>query len=116
MFANTITLTINAVDKVLVRVNQDNYGSTYKYTSDLEFIQLQFRNSVEKNALGDVDRHNMFVERTVFATATVTEKYSSFSATLRARKGTSPTDLGYLATAAAAVLAANQAGLVQGES
>lgn len=116
MFANTITLTIATVAKVLTRVNQDNFGSTYKYTSATEIIQLQFRNSVEKNALGDIDRHNMFVERTVLATATTREFYSSFSATLRARRGTDPVSLTDLTSAAATVLSSNQAGLVQGES
>lgn len=116
MFANTITLTINSVDKVLTRVNQDNFGSAYKYTSDTELIQLQFRNATEKNALGDVDRHNMFVERTVFATSTDQEKYFSFSATLRARRGSSPTSLSQLTAGAQTVLTAQLSGLVQGES
>jgi hypothetical protein len=116
MFANTLTLTINAIAKTLVRVNQDNFGSTYKYTSDTEIITLQFRNSVEKAVAGAVDRHNMFIEHIVFATPDATEKYYSFSATLRARRGSSPTALGYLATAAAALLSANQAGLIAGES
>lgn len=116
MFANTITLTINAVDKVLTRINQDNFGSTYKLTSATELIQLQFRNSTEKNSSGDVDRHNMFVEHTVFATATEIEKYYSMSATLRARRGSSPTVLSQLTAGAQTVLTAQLAGLVQGES
>ncbi len=117
MFANTIVLAISGVDKTLVRVNQDNFGSTYKYTSSTEILSLQFRNSSEKNATtGDVERHNMFVEHTVLATPTASEKYYTFSATLRMRKGGDPAALAAVTTAASTVLAAQLSGLVQGES
>lgn len=118
MFANTITLTINTVAKVLTRINQDGFGSVYRLTTATERITLQFRNSTEtpKDGSGAIDRHNMFVERIVFATPTTKELYSSFSATLRGRLGTDPADVGYLASAASAVLASNQGGLLQGES
>lgn len=116
MFANTLTLTINTVAKVLLRINQDNFGSTYKYTSATEIVKCQFRNSTEKNASGDVDRHNMFVEHTILATPTTKEEYYSWSATLRCRVGSDPTKCGYVSTAATTLLLAQQAGLVQSES
>ncbi|DAD51682.1 coat protein [ssRNA phage Gephyllon.1_28] len=116
MFANTITLTVNSIAKTLTRVNQDNFGSTYKYTSATELIQLQFRNSAEQNVRGVIDRHNLFIEWTVLATPTTPEYYVSASSTLRARRGTDPAMLSYLSSGTATILAANLAGLIQGES
>lgn len=93
MFANTLTLTIAGVAKTLSRNNQDNFGSVYEHTSDTESIVMQIRHTTDKLATGDVKRHNVFVERTIFATPTSTEKYFSVTGTLRNRLGSAPSDL-----------------------
>lgn len=86
MFANTITLTINAVAKVLRRINQDNYGSEYSFASATESIVMKIRHSVDSvdSKTGMVmKRHNVFVEHTVFPTVTDLQKKFTYTATLR---------------------------------
>lgn len=86
MFANTITLTINAVAKVLRRVNQDNFGSEYSYSSATESIVMKIRHSADsvdtKTGLV-MKRHNVFVEHTVFPTVTDLLRKFTYTATLR---------------------------------
>lgn len=95
MFTNTLTLTINAVARTLTRINQDNYGSEYTYSDAVEEISMKIRHSNESSSKGlpIVKRHNVFLERTVFATPTVSEKYFSTTVTLRNRLGSDPADL-----------------------
>lgn len=92
-FANTLTLTIAGAAKTLLRNNQDNFGSTYEHLSGTEYIKMQIRHTTDKLPAGDVKRHNVYIERTIFATPTSTEKYTSVTATLRNRWGTDPADL-----------------------
>lgn len=115
-FANTLTLTINAVDKVLNRRNQDNYGSEYGYISDTETIRLLIRHDTEKPASGDVLRHNVFIERTILATPTEVQKYYSMTLTLRHRIGSSPTTLLHLLQGSYTLLGTLDDGLVIGEN
>lgn len=117
MFANTLTLTINAVAKVLTRVNQDNYGSEYKFSDGVEKVVLLVRHSVETTkGLPSVNRHNVFVERTVFATPTTTEKYWSCTGTLRDREGSDPTTLLQTWVGFSTLMATLDDGLVVGEN
>lgn len=116
MFANTLTLTINAIAKTLLRVNQDNFGSTYLYKSATERINVQFRNSTENGNKLAVDRHNMFVEWTIYATTTSVEEYYTFSATLRQNQVNDPVKLDQLVAGAITLLTAQKTGLIGGES
>lgn len=117
MFANTLTLTVNAVAKVLTRVNQDNFGSTYLLRSATDLWTLKFRNSQEKLKSGVVfDRHNMYVEYVVFATPTATQKTYSMSSTLRLTSDSDPVQLGYISAAFNTLLNAQASGLIGGES
>lgn len=116
MFSNTLTLTINTVAKVLNRVNQDSYGSEYVFRDANEEIRMQIRHSTDKLAAGDTFRHNVYIERTVFATPTVAEKYWSTTFTFRDRRGSGPTDLLYLVQAGYTLLATLDDGLVVGEN
>lgn len=75
MFADTITITINAVAKVLNRVNQDGYGSEYFLRESLGQFRLKLRNSTysDKTRGGiKVDRHNIELVETVFPVAPAT--------------------------------------------
>lgn len=84
-FAATITLTINAVAKVLDRINQDNFGSLYRLRSDTELIVMKIRHS-EDNTEGDgitMERHNVFVEHTVFATPITARTRCTYTMTIR---------------------------------
>ncbi len=48
MLANTLTLTVNSVAKVLTRINQDNYGSEYRLLSATERYTLKIRHQSQK--------------------------------------------------------------------
>lgn len=93
MFANTLTLTISAVARTLIRVNQDNFGSVYKYSDAVESIVMNIRHSTDVLKTGNVNRHNCTVEHVIFATPTVPEKYYSTTITLRERVGSGPASL-----------------------
>jgi hypothetical protein len=97
-FAATITITVNAVAKVLNRVNQDDFGSFYSLRSATEEITLQIRNSTEaaKGLSPAILRHNIFVERTIYATPTTAEEYYSFTGTIREYTTSDPVKTGYL--------------------
>lgn len=84
-FPATITLTINAVAKVLTRNNQDNFGSEYQYNGATESIVLKIRHSVD-NVDGDglvMKRHNVFVEHVVFPTPVAAMKKFTATCTIR---------------------------------
>lgn len=115
MFANTLTLTINAVAKVLTRINQDNYGSEYRLDSSTEKYTLKIRHSTQSSPAGVVQVHNMMVEHKVYATLTVPERIITVSTNLRGGYGTDPVALGYLSNALGVLATAQMAGLVQGE-
>jgi hypothetical protein len=118
MFANTLTITVNAVAIVLTRVNQDNFGSLYRYKTATEVHTLQFRNSTEKGAggVGNVDRHNMFYEHRVFATSVLPEKLTTISTVYRLAEGSDPAQLKLEAAGYATLLASQRDGLIDGES
>jgi hypothetical protein len=72
MFSDTITITINAVAKVLNRVNQDSYGSEYYLRDANGSFRLKLRNTsyTDKTRGGvKIDRHNIELVETVFAVA-----------------------------------------------
>lgn len=116
MFANTLTLTIGGTGRTLTRVNQDNFGSAYKFVDGVELITMAIRHGVDKVAGKTIDRHNVFVERTVFATPTATEKYYSVTATLRAGRDSIPADLLATWVGTNTLLLALDDGLVVGEN
>lgn len=116
MFSNTLTLTINAVAKVLNRINQDNKGSEYLFLSDEERITLQVRHSVDKTTSGPVNRHNVYIERTIFATPVVGKKLFSVTYTIRDSEGAGPASLDHLSAAALTLLGTLDTGLTVGEN
>jgi hypothetical protein len=72
MFADPAVVTIDAVGQSLVRINQDNYSSEYLLRTATDEHRLRIRNqSRSDKKLGSViDRHNIELIQTVFATAT----------------------------------------------
>jgi hypothetical protein len=83
MFADTLTITINSVAKVLTRINQDGYASEYLLRTSTEQFSLKLRNSqyTDKTRAVKVDRHNIELVQTVFpvspATVSTVRKYYS---------------------------------------
>lgn len=116
MFATTLTLTINSVAKVLNRVNQDNFGSTYRLVSADEKIEMKIRHSVDSLPTGPVNRHNVYIEWVVYATPSTTEKYYSATFTLREREASSPATLDHLSAAVLTLMGTLDSGLTVGEN
>lgn len=117
MFANTLTLTINAVARVLVRVNQDNFGSVYRLTTTTDDFTLKFRNTTEpSDGVDTVVRSNMYFEHVVFATATVKERKYTVSSTIRRRKTDDPAYQAFVIPAFNTLFNAQAAGMIAGES
>lgn len=86
MFTDTLTVTINAVAKVMVRVNQDGYSSEYRLKETDGEFRLRLRNStyVDK-ARGSkaVNRHNVELIHTLYPVApaiypTIRKTYTVF--------------------------------------
>jgi len=75
MFANTVTVTINAVAKILTRINQDKYSSEYLLRGTLDEFRLKIRNSqfADKTRGGKIiHRHNVELQHTVFPVSPAT--------------------------------------------
>lgn len=75
MFSDTITVTINAVAKVLTRINQDKYSSEYYLRSAVDEFRMRIRHSSysDKLRVGKViDRHNVELIQTIFPVAPAT--------------------------------------------
>lgn len=75
MFGDTITITVNSVAKVLVRIDDGNYSSEYLLRSTTEEFRLFIRNSkvVDKKRVGaNMDQHNVEFIHTVFPVAPAT--------------------------------------------
>ncbi len=72
-FGATLTVTVNAVAKVLNRINQDNYGSEYYLRSTTDEYTVKIRHSKEAKVAGKTqnDRHNVAITHRVFAVAGV---------------------------------------------
>jgi len=80
-FGATISITINAIAKVLNRINQDNYGSEFYLRETLVSYRLKIRHSKVKASVEKPyvqDRHNAELVITTFATSTVPQKASTY--------------------------------------
>lgn len=72
MFTDTITITINAVAKVLTRINTgENYASEYLLRGTLDEFRLRIRHSsyTDKSRGQKMDRHNVEFTQTVYPVA-----------------------------------------------
>lgn len=78
-FGSTITVTVNAIAKVMNRINDSEpFSSTYllRGTTDEYRLTIRHSNSNRKginSLLRGVDRHNLEMTHTIFATATLPE-------------------------------------------
>lgn len=119
MFANTLSVTVGAdAARVLVRINQDSFGSTYRLSTALELTELVIRNSTAKEANVLYDRHNAELRHTTYATDVLPERHYVASTTFKTRR--TGGDPGRLADVTKAILSLVSAtlvtGMVQGES
>ena len=73
MFSDTITISINSVDKDLKRINQDKYSSEYFLRESTQEFRLNIRHTKYADKVrGQVDRHNFELINTVYAVAPAT--------------------------------------------
>lgn len=107
-FGVTETITVNAVAKILNRVNQDNYGSEYSLLTATDYWNMKIRHSTDKvDADGFVMlRHNVYIEHKTLLAGVVVSK-ESFTFTMRGGQYDGTTNEGYLAKAALAWLSAS---------
>jgi hypothetical protein len=85
-FGTTLTITINAIAKVLNRINQDNYGSEFYLRETLVSYRMKIRHSKVKATAEKPyaqDRHNVELTVTTFATASVPQRVSTFYTVLQ---------------------------------
>jgi hypothetical protein len=102
--ALTLTISVNAVNKVLKRINQDNYATRYFLHEATQNFTVNIRHSVETSNGSKVDRHNVEIIQDVFATATAPAISRSAYFVLR-NSGTDDYDAaGYIGTAVADLL------------
>lgn len=74
-FSATLTFTVNAVAKVLNRINQDKYSSEYLLRTGTETWQAFIRHTKEtpRGSAVTFDRHNIELIHTIAATPTTAE-------------------------------------------
>lgn len=75
MIGDTIGITVNAVAKTLVKINQDGYASEYFLKEATQEFRMKIRNSYDKPAAdgSKVQRHNVELTQVVYATSTTAE-------------------------------------------
>jgi hypothetical protein len=74
MFSDPTVITINAVAKNVIRINQDGYSSEYLLKETLGEYRLRIRHSTytDKVRSKKVDRHNVELVHTVYPVAPAT--------------------------------------------
>lgn len=119
MLGDTITITVNAVARVLSKINQDNFAAEYLLRTATEEFRVNVRHSTESAKVGirPFERHNFELRHTVFATLTVAEVIRITATTIRCMKGDDPAAVVLTAKGETAWLSdANLAKLVAWES
>lgn len=113
-FGATLTLTVNAVAKVLNRVNQDNYGSEYSLISATDSWNLKIRHTADKPDSDGMTmlRHNMYLEHIVYPTSAALMLKESVTVTLRQGKYDGVAQVQYDTKALLAALSASTYAMV----
>lgn len=92
MIGEQLTVTYNAVAKVLNRINQDNYSSEYFWRDAVEEFTVRIRHSNESVRAGQpaYERHTVDLTRKVYATTTTPERVFQTYTVIRLQKGSDP--------------------------
>lgn len=93
MFTNTLTVTISGTAYIMTRINQDNFGSVYRFRDGVRKLEMKIRHSTDSVQGKSFNRHNVVLEHTVFATPTALEEQMTMTVTLRERDGVDPAKL-----------------------
>lgn len=100
-FTDPQSITINAVGKSLVRINQDGYSSEYFLRQTLDEITMKIRNTSFVRDGQTIDRHNVEITQTVYATATVPSITRKAYSVIENSRSDTPADAVFLGLALA---------------
>lgn len=94
MLGDTISITHNAVARVLSKINQDNYSTEYMLRTSTEEFRIYVRHAVETAKAGIVpfERHNIEYIHTTFPTATVALLEERVAFTIRCKRMGDPAE------------------------
>jgi hypothetical protein len=85
MFANTLDIVVGSNTYTLRRLNQDDFGSEYRFTNGERALSMKIRHSTDK-VDGDglvMKRHNVFLEHIVYPSPTTALKKYTATCTIR---------------------------------
>lgn len=107
--ANTLTISVNAVNKVLKRINQDQYTTQYYLREATQEFTVNIRHSKESPQKdGTVfDRHNVELIQTVYATSSAPAYTRVTYVVMRNTRTDDYTQVGYGITAVADLIKAS---------
>lgn len=97
----TLTIKVNGVDKVLKRINQDNYATRYHLHEATQEFTANVRHNREKRNGIQYDVHNVELIQEVFATITTPSYVRTVWTTIRNTKNDDWAAIGYMAVALA---------------
>lgn len=80
MLGNTLVLPLSTGNVTLIKINQDNYSSVYRFNDATHEYRVTIRHSrvAAKAGRAAHDRHNVELVETIYATDTVPEDYRKF--------------------------------------
>lgn len=106
-FSDPLTITVNAVAKNLIRINQDKYSSEYMLRTATDEFRLNIRNTsyADKKRGVTIDRHNVELIHTVFPVSPSTlSVIRKVYAVIENQQGDTLTDPAYVAAGLAGLL------------
>lgn len=88
MIGDTISLTIDSVAKVLVKIREDGYAAEYRLKETTQQFDLKIRHQDEspKAGFAQMERHNAELRQTVFGVSGAPNVVRYYSFTLRQAK------------------------------
>lgn len=97
-FGNSVTIKVNAVDKICPRINQDSYGSEYLLRETTGEYLVKIRHSKEAVQKSGVqfDRHNVEITQVVYKTETTPEVVRTAYVVLRNARDDDALKAGYI--------------------
>jgi hypothetical protein len=78
MFADTIVLPLSTGNVTVTKINQDSFGSVYRFNDATHEVKLTIRHTKAKKNGVAYDRHNVEVVETIYAASTVPEYTRTF--------------------------------------
>lgn len=100
-FSDPQSVTVNAVAKSLVRINQDSYSSEYFLRETLGEYTMKIRNTSFLRDGQTIDRHNVEITQTLYATATVPAIVRKAYVVIENSRSDTPADAVFLGSALA---------------